>query len=112
MRIITGILWGIAAQILTFIQLQGQLKYGWLKSNVWLGALMGIPISLMFMESVKNFVLAYDGAIWPSRLIGFGIGVVVFTIMSLWLFKEPLTLKTILCLLLGLCIIAIQIFWK
>lgn len=112
MRILIGILWGVAAQILTFLQLQGQLKYEWLKSNVWFGALMGIPISLMFMESVKNFVLAYDGAIWPSRLIGFGIGVVVFTIMSYYLFKEPMTTKTLLCLFLGVCIIGIQIFWK
>jgi multidrug transporter EmrE-like cation transporter len=112
MRILIGILWGVAAQILTFLQLQGQLKYEWLKSNVWFGALMGIPISLMFMESVKNFVLAYDGAIWPSRLIGFGIGVVVFTIMSHYLFKEPMTTKTLLCLFLGVCIIGIQIFWK
>ena len=73
---------------------------------------MGIPISLMFMESVKNFVLAYDGQIWPSRLIGFGIGVIVFTLMSYFLFKEPISLKTLFCLFLGLCIILVQIFWK
>lgn len=112
MQIILGILWGLAAQIVTFFQLQGQLKFEWLKQNLWFGLLMGIPISFMFMQSVKNFVLAFGGEIWPSRLIGFGIGVFVFSIMSFIMFKEPFTSKTIVCLLLGLGIILIQILWK
>lgn len=112
MQIVLGILWGLAAQIVTYLQLQGQIKFEWLKQNLWFGLLMGIPISFMFMMSVKNFVEAFDGQIWPSRLIGFGIGVIVFTIMSYIMFREPLTLKTGVCLLLGLGIILIQIFWK
>ncbi len=64
------------------------------------------------MISVKHFVAAYDGQIWPSRLIGFGIGVVVFSLMSHWLFKEPFTLKTLVCLGLGSLIVLIQILWK
>jgi hypothetical protein len=112
MQIILGILWGIAAQVVTFLQLQGQIKFEWLKNNMWFGVLMGIPISFMFMMSVKNFVEAYNGEIWPSRLIGFGIGVFVFSVMSFIMFREPFTLKTGVCLLLGLGIILIQIFWK
>jgi hypothetical protein len=112
MQILLGILWGIAAQIVTFLQLQGQIKFEWLKNNMWFGVLMGIPISFMFMMSVKNFVEAYNGEIWPSRLIGFGIGVFVFSVMSFIMFREPFTLKTGVCLLLGLGIILIQIFWK
>jgi hypothetical protein len=64
------------------------------------------------MISVRYFVAAYDGQIWPSRLIGFGIGVVVFSLMSHWLFKEPFTLKTLICLGLGSLIVLIQILWK
>jgi ABC-type enterochelin transport system permease subunit len=112
MNIIWGILWGLAAQVVTFIQLQGQLKYQWMKDYTWVVVLMGIPISFMFMQSVKYFVEGFDGQIWPSRLIGFGIGVIVFTLMSELLFKEPFTAKTGVCLFLGLCIIAIQVFWK
>lgn len=112
MNLFYGILWGIFAQITTFIQLQGQMKYQALKNNTWFLVLMGIPISFMFMKSVKNFVLAYGGEIWPSRLLGFGLGVIVFSIMSYVMFKEPITPKTAMCLLLGLCIIAIQILWK
>jgi multidrug transporter EmrE-like cation transporter len=112
MKLIYGILFGTAAQIITFLQLQGQIKYDFLKNNLWVAAIMGIPISLLFMASVKNMVIAYDGQIWPSRLIGFGIGVVVFTAMSYWLFKEPMTPKTLTCLGLGVLIILIQILWK
>ena len=112
MKLLYGILFGILAQILTFIQLQGQMKIEWFKNNTFLVACMGVPISLLFMYSVRNFVGAYNGQIWPSRLIGFGIGVVVFTAMSHYMFKEPLTPKTLTCLGLGVCIILIQILWK
>jgi len=112
MNIFWGILWGLTAHALTFFQLQGQLKYQWMKDYTWAVVLMGIPISFMFMQSVKHFVLAFGGEIWPSRLLGFGMGVIVFTIMSELLFKEPFTAKTGICLFLGLLIILVQIFWK
>ena len=112
MNLLKGFIFGLLAQILTFFQLQGQLKIEWFKNHPILMAFAGVPISLLFMHSVKNFVTAYDGAIWPSRLIGFGIGVIVFTFMSYLLFKEPLTTKTLICLGLGVCIILIQIFYK
>ena len=112
MQLLKGFIFGLIAQILTFFQLQGQIKYEWFKNHPIIMAFMGVPISLLFMYSVRSFVDAYDGQIWPSRLIGFGIGVIVFTIMSNLLFKEPLTLKTLVCLGLGVCIILIQLFWK
>jgi multidrug transporter EmrE-like cation transporter len=112
MNLLKGFIFGLLAQIFTFFQLQGQLKIEWFKNNTFLVACMGVPISLLFIYSVKNFVEAYDGAIWPSRLIGFGIGIIVFTIMSHYMFKEPLTPKTLTCLSLGIGIILIQILWK
>ena len=112
MDMIKGFIYGLIAQVITFLQLQGQLKYDILKNNTWFVVLLGLPISYLFMISVKHFVTAFDGQIWPSRLIGFGIGVVVFSLMSSWLFKEPMTLKTLVCLGLGTLIVLIQILWK
>ena len=112
MHLIKGLIFGLLAQILTFFQLQGQMKYEWFKNHPIIMAFVGVPISYLFMISVKNMIIAYNGQMWPSRLIIFGIGVVVFTIMSYWLFKEPLTFKTLTCLGLGVCIVLIQIFWK
>jgi multidrug transporter EmrE-like cation transporter len=110
--LLKGILFGTLAQILTFLQFQGGIKYGIYKNHPWLLALGGIPISYLFMLSVSNFVQAYSGEIWPSRLIGFGIGVIVFTFMSYWMFSEPITTKTTVCLLLSIAIILVQVFWK
>jgi multidrug transporter EmrE-like cation transporter len=112
MKILLGIFFQLIAQATTFMQLQGRLKYDIMKNNTWAVVLMGIPISFMYMLSVKYFVEAFDGQLWPSRLIGFGIGVFVFSIMSSMLFKEPFTPKTIVCLGLGFLIVALQIFWK
>lgn len=112
MRLLIGMILGALAQMLTFLQLQGQYKYEWVKSNfIWM-SLLGIPISLLFMYSVRHLVAAYDGELWPSRLIGYGIGVIVFILMSKLWFNEPVSLKTLICLILSLSIISIQLFWK
>ena len=110
--LIIGILFGVIAQILTFLQLQGQMKWCWFKNNYWLVVLIGIPISMSFMFSVKNMVTAFNGQMWPSRLIGFSIGAFVFTILSYYLFNEPISLKTFICLFLAFSILMIQLFWK
>jgi multidrug transporter EmrE-like cation transporter len=110
--LLIGILFGFFDQVGTFFQLQGQMKYQWVKDHYWLMVLMGIPISMLFMYSVKNMVIAFDGQMWPSRLIGFSIGAVVFTWLSWLIFKEPLSLKTIVCLILAMGILAIQLIWK
>ena len=110
--LLIGIVFGFLAQIATFFQIQGSLRYEWFKNNYWFVVLMGIPISMLFMESVKQMVTAYGGQLWPSRLIGFSIGAIVFTWLSWWLFKEPLTMKTMVSLLFAIGILGIQIFWK
>ena len=112
MTLLLGLLLGFLAQIFTFFQLQGSLRYEWFKNNYWLVVLMGIPISILFMGSVKYMVSAYNGQLWPSRLLGFSIGAIVFTWLSWWLFKEPVTMKTMVSLLFAVGILCVQIFWK
>lgn len=109
---ITGLIVGIIVQIVTFFQLQGPIK--WLSWNkyYWLLVLAGIPVSMVWMYYAKIMTSAFGGTIWPQRLIGFAIGAVVFAIGSWLVFKEPLTIKTIVCLIMALGIVAIQIFWK
>lgn len=111
-NLLIGIGVGFLAQILTFFQLQGQLKYDWIRDNYWLTVLAGIPIAMLFMFSVKNMIIAFDGEMWPSRLIGFSIGAIVFTWLSWSVFNEPLTTKTYVCLFLSFLILLIQLLWK
>ena len=112
MEIIYGIIYGLLGQIGSFMQLQGAIKYGWYEKYLWIVLIASIPLSWLYIKSVEHFVAAFDGQLWPSRLIGFGLGITVFSVLSHFLFKEPFTPKTLVCIGLGLTIIALQIFWK
>jgi hypothetical protein len=112
MEIIYGIMYGLLGQVGSFMQLQGAMKLGWYPKYFWPVLLMSVPLSWLYIKSVEHFVAAFDGQLWPSRLIGFGLGITIFSIMSHFMFKEPLTPKTLVCVGLGLIIIAIQVIWK
>ena len=112
MNLIKGMLWGLLGQIFSFMQLQGSVKYGWFAKYPILILLSSIPAAWFYIKSVEHLVNAFDGQLWPSRLIGFGIGIVVFVSLSILLFKEPITAKTLVCLGLALSILGVQIFWK
>lgn len=111
-NILIGGLFGLLAQIGTFLQLQGNIKYGWYEKYPWIVLLSSIPLGWLYIKSVSHFTIGFNGALWPSRLIGFSIGIMVFTTMSHILFKEPMSLKTFICLSLAFCILLIQLFWK
>lgn len=100
------------SQVFTFYQLQGHLWNKWIKDNPLLMTLFGIPIGYFVIIASRQMVRLWDGQTWPNRIIGFCLGVVVFSIMSWWFLKEPVTLKTIVCLFLCLIILLIQLFWK
>ena len=112
MEIVYGILYGLLGQIGSFMQLQGAMKLGWYPKYFWPMMILSIPLSVAYVKSVEHFVAAFDGQLWPSRLIGFGLGITIFSIMSHFLFKEPLSPKTLVCIGLGIVIILIQILWK
>jgi hypothetical protein len=112
MKFLIGFGFGALAQIFTFIQLQGQFRWEWFKQHPILISLMGIPISLLYLGSVKYLVEYFEGQLWPSRLIGFSIGAMVFSYMAHSWFQEPFTLKTLICLGLAFCIMLVQLFWK
>jgi len=112
MKLLIGIGVGILAQLLTFLQLQGRWKFPWMKEHPHIVVWLGIPISYLFMYSVQCMVEHFGGQLWPSRLIGFAIGTVVFTFMSISWFSEPISMKTGICLFLSICILCVQLFIK
>jgi multidrug transporter EmrE-like cation transporter len=111
MKIFYALLLSLLAQVISFIQLQGQMAWKFPKENPYVMMLLGLPISLIFIKTTKIFNEAFD-ANWPGRLIGFGVGVIVFTIMSWLIFEESPTPKTLVCLGLAFTIVLLQIFWK
>lgn len=111
-KIFLGILFGLMGQVGTFMQLQGSYKYGWYQKYQWVVILASVPLGWLYIKSVNYFIEGFGGQIWPSRLLGFSVGIIVFTLMSHYLFKEPLDLKNGICLLLGFSILMIQLFFK
>ncbi len=112
MRLIYGILLFLAAHLITWFQLNGQFLWGWFKENTLLLAICGIPISYLYIYGTKYTVQHFDGTMWPARFIGFGVGILVYALLVGWFFKEGITLKTLVSLLLSVSLIFIQVFWK
>ena len=108
--LILGIFYGTIAQIGTFLQLQGNIKYGWYQKYPIILLASAIPLAWLYIKSVELFVFAFNGKIWPSRFIGFSLGVIVFAILSRYLFGEPITIKVILSIILALLIVLTQIY--
>lgn len=112
MNYVIAIVYGLVAQTITFLQLQGPYRYDLLRNNPVPVLLMAVPIAWLFTKSTHYFYIASEGQLWPGRLIGFGIGMIVFSLMSYALFKEPMTMKTIVTLILSVLIVCLQVFWK
>jgi hypothetical protein len=102
----------LLAQVFTFYQLQGHLWNKWIKDNPLMMTLLGVPVGYIVILASREMVNIYNGQTWPNRMIGFTLGVIVFTIMTWFYLKEPLTPKTLVCLVLSCMILIIQLFWK
>ena len=91
-------------------QLNGQFvfKDNKMWTNPYWMAIYGLPIGYLFWWATK---LSYEhfGFTWNIRMIGFGVGTLVFGVMSYLFLREIPTLKTVICLLLALSIILIQV---
>lgn len=112
MNLLYGILFFVLGHVAAFIQLNGQFKWEWFKEHEWILALCGVPLSFFYIWGTKYTVAGMDGLLWPTRFIGFGVGMVVYAIMVNYFFNEGFNLKTIVSLLLAVALISVQVFWK
>ena len=102
----------LLAQIITWFQLNDQFIWPWFKDNTWILCIFGIPISWIFIEATRLSFIAFDGVIWPGRLLGFGMGMLSFAVLANIFLGEGLTWKTITSLTLATTLVLIQVFWK
>ena len=99
-------------QVLTWFQLNGQFVWPWFKNNVLLLCLFGLPISWLYIEATRLGFIAFEGVIWPGRLLGFAAGIFTFAICANVFMGEGLSTKTIVSLVLATALVCIQVFWK
>jgi|TARA_B110000285_G_scaffold91686_1_gene105025 hypothetical protein len=101
------------AQVLSWFQTNGQFLNTWVKDHpVLVAALMGVPIGMSYIYGTTYIVEAFDGKLWPSRLIGFATGIFSFTVLTFVFMKEGVNIKTGIILTLAILILSLQIFWK
>jgi hypothetical protein len=57
-------------------------------------------------------VTYFGGTLWENRLLGFGMGMVSFGLLTYIFMGEGITLKTGVSLILATALVLIQLFWK
>ena len=102
----------LLAQIVIWFQTNGQFLWPWCKEHPHIMAAIGFPISYIFISATFHIVTGFDGLLWPGRLIGFAIGIILFSLLTLAFFGEGLSTKTVTSLVLAISLVLIQIFWK
>ena len=111
-KLITGTLLFLLGQVLVWYQINGQFISEWVKQRPILMSLMGIPISYTYIYATQHLVEAFNGDLWPQRLIGFAMGMIAFAFLTWYHLNEAITLKTAVTLALAVAIVVIQIVWK
>ena len=100
----------LGSNIIAWFQLNAQFK--WAESPLWnnayLMSIFGLPVGYGFFIATK-LSYEYFGFTWNMRMIGFGVGTLIFGILSWLMLDEIPTLKTIICILLAIAIILIQV---
>ena len=112
-KLLLGILLYTVGQALIWYQTNGQFVWPWAKNNPgYMALIFSIPISYGFIWGTTYVVEHFDGQLWPGRLVGFSLGMIVFAVLTAHFLNEGITSKTAVSLVLALGLVLIQIFWK
>lgn len=111
-QLIRGTLLFLLGQTLVWYQINGQFISDWIKERPLLMSCLGIPISYVYIYATKDLVGAFNGDMWPQRLIGFSMGMIAFAFLTWIHLNQAITLKTAVTLALATAIVVIQIIWK
>ena len=111
-KLIAGSLLFLLGQVLVWYQINGQFISTWMKEHPLAVSFLGIPISYVYIYATQHLVEAFNGDLWPQRLIGFSMGMVAFAILTFIHLNQGITSKTAVTLALALAIVVIQIIWK
>jgi hypothetical protein len=112
LRFLYGSLLFLLGQVLVWYQINGQFISEWIKQRPLVMSLMGVPISFIYIYATKYTTEAFDGDLWPQRLIGFSMGMIAFAILTWIHLNQGITMKTAVTLALATAIVVIQIVWK
>jgi len=100
----------LVCNIVVWFQLNSQLVWEWARGtkSMWIMALFGIPISLMFWWGTK---IGYQGfgSLWQTRLLAFATSMMVFPLMTWMYLGEMITFKIGASIILAIIIMLLQL---
>ena len=102
-----AILISFVGHIIALFHMQGQFRYEWAKSWIWI-ILGGIPVSICFYYGTRWYH-EYFGNYWYVRPMGFGMATIVFALLTWMLLNELPDTRTIISLFLSVVIIILQL---
>ena len=106
-KLLMGLLISSIGHVIAWFHMQGQFKWEWAKSMWWI-VLGGIPISVCFFYGTRWYY-EYFNNYWYVRPIGFGLGTLIFGILTWLLLNEMPDTRTIISLFLSVVIIILQL---
>jgi len=112
-NLLIGLALTFIGQVLIFFQTNGQFFIPWFKNNPFIISLVGgTLVSYLFITGTGYTVEYFGGTVWENRLLGFGMGMVSFSLLTYIFMGEGITLKTGVSLILATSLVLIQLFWK
>lgn len=112
MNFIIGLILFILGQVLIWIQNHGQFIWPWFDRNpILLAFTIGGFVSYLFITGTHYMYQYFNESIWPIKFVSFATGMITFALLTYFLHNEPMTLKTIVSLILATLLIIVQIFW-
>ena len=102
---------GILAQVGAWYQHNYQFLDKRYPPEWWGWYLLAIPLTWLFLKATYFGVNSFGGEIWPNRFVGFVLGIISYIILTSYHFKQPVTMKISVQLLLCFLILMVQIFW-
>ena len=111
-NILTGIILFVITHITIWFQVNGQFVWPWAKDHPWTMAVLGLPISYVLIIATKYVVAGFDGLLWPGRLLGFGLGMIIMAILTWYILGEGISTKTLVSLTLAVTLVMLQVLWK
>ena len=111
-NILTGIILFVITHIIIWFQVNGQFVWPWAKDNPWTMAILGLPISYALIIATKYVVAGFEGLLWPGRLLGFGLGMIIMAILTWYILGEGISTKTLVSLTLAVTLVMLQVFWR
>tara|TARA_B110000977_G_C10917889_1_gene431880 strand:- start:128 stop:484 length:357 start_codon:yes stop_codon:yes gene_type:complete len=112
-KLLLGMFCFLIGHICVFFQLNGQFfKTDWFRKNELLVLSTGVIISYFYLLGTRYTVQGFEGLLWPTRFVGFAIGISTYALGVSYFFKEGITNKTFISLILCVVLVAVQVLWK